>query len=55
MNAYFLLIDSGAAKVITILCVLIVLGVGYASWTGEAEHGDDGHGHGSDKQDPDRH
>jgi hypothetical protein len=53
MNAYFLLIDSGAAKIVTVLCVLIVLGVGYASWTGEAEHGDDGHG--SDKQDRDRH
>lgn len=45
MNAHFLLIDSGAPVVVTVLFLLVLFGVGYASASGEAEHCDDGHGH----------
>ncbi len=49
MNTYFLLIDSGAGIAVTVLCLLILAGVSYASYTGESEHGDDGHGDGHGK------
>jgi len=44
MNLYILLIDSGAGITVTILCLLILFGVCFASYTGDSEHGDDGHG-----------
>jgi len=49
MNAHFLLIDSGAAVVMVVLFLLVLFGVGYASATGEAAHGEDDHSHESGK------
>lgn len=53
MNTHFLLIESGAAVVVAVLCLLIFAGVSFASYQGDAGH--DGDDHDSGKPGGDGH